>query len=123
LKTMKIESLELANDLSIVNVSLAKIQEIAGRNTILETESDYFLVRGGCAFRALKAGGLPKILKALEVSLNPDVSRFKVVLSRDELLAFALQNSFVVFETTETYLVLGSDLLLTATKKGADLKK
>jgi len=118
-RTIKVEGIEFSDSLNILNVdSLQRLTELQARGEfLLETPEGVYLLKPGVAFRYLKPEAKPKILKAMEIIVNPDAASFKVTLNPQELLSFALKERIPVFET-ETEYIIPSDVMLIA-KKGS----
>ena len=117
MKTLKIDSLDLSGNVTVLNVdTIQKLSELCKRNDcVFETQREFFLLKDGLAFRAVKDDGKPKTLTCTEIYLNPDFWSVKVVMTPEQLLRFAVQNNVTVFET-ETEYIVPSDIFLTAKK-------
>ena len=117
-KTLKVDSLDLGENVTILNLpSLDKMAELRASNeSIIETDRDYFLIHSDLAYKVLKKEAMPEILKTKSLSFNPDHCSAKVQLDVKDLLAFALNNNILVFETQDEY-IIPSEMVLTAKKE------
>ena len=117
MKTLKIDSLDLSGNLTVLNVdSFQKLSELCkGNEYLFETDREFFLLKEGAAFRCVKNNGKPKTLKCSEIFINPDSYSVRVIMKVEHLLEFALKNNLVLFET-ETEYIIASDIFLTAKK-------
>ncbi len=99
-RTVKVESIDFSDFVSILNMpSLESLTDLLDRDDfLLETESDYFLVKESVAYRFCKPEAKPKILKTSEIIINPDSFNAKITLTPEELLDFALKERIPVFD-------------------------
>lgn len=114
----KVTELELASDLSILHIgTFSQMIDLCDKaDSLLETDDSYFLLKGSVAFRCIKNGAKPKILRAREFQFNPDSVSVKVVIDADELLRFAVRHRIPIFET-ESEFIIPSDITLIAKKE------
>jgi len=123
-KIVRISSIDLSDFVCILNIdNFPKLLRLQGANEIvLETDREYFLIHENLAYRCLKEGALPKMLRVNSLEVNPDAFSIKVCMEKDELLSFALKNNVLVFETRDQYLI-PTDIFLYANKrKGGENK-
>jgi hypothetical protein len=106
-RIVKIETMELSNNVSVLNVSsLDRLTELRDPNEpLLETPNDFFLLKHDVAFRFVKPSAKPKTFHAKEIFINPDSYSVKVELSSEELLSFAITERVPVFETSAEFLI------------------
>jgi hypothetical protein len=125
-RILRVDSIELASRMNVINVqSVLRLHDLSDeKDLIYETDQEFLLIKGSRAYRALKEGALPEVLKCLSLTENPDSVRFSVVLEPKELLKWALVSGVTVFETREFYIISGPEVCLKARKEcGSDAKR
>lgn len=117
-KTIRIERIDLPYDLVLSDVkTLEDLEQLCRHGeSLLESDTDYYLVRGFMAYRFSKPEAKPRIIKAQQLELNPDAYRVKVELTLEQLFAFAKIERLFLFETEDGYYI-PSDTILFAKKK------
>lgn len=112
-----VESIELSDQLSLVNVgSLKKLQSLQKQDEVLiETPNSMWLLQGLTAYRHIKPHSMPRILHTNDLQLSPDHASGHACISCEELLRFAVENNLSIFETETSYILPG-EVTLTAKK-------
>jgi hypothetical protein len=123
-KTIKVESLELGENVTVLNVDsfekLAALQ--TGNDFLVESETSIFLLRQeNLAFRFIKPNVKPSLIfTASKLELHPDSFSVKVTIPCKELLDFALKGNIAVFSTETQYVILSGNIFLTSDKPRSD---
>jgi len=107
---MKMKRVDLPDSLILWDVdSLDTLLDFREKDEmLLETDSDFFLLKREGLLRYSKPEGRPHIIRIERLSLNMDKSDGEVLLSQEELLNFAKQMRLIVFETDDEYLIPSS---------------